>query len=218
MIHVFDGNRTMKYSCVRDECEYYYEVTYDRARLANIFKKLKEFKYTKYYNGQLAGDITRFPATINNLYNRIVARTDRKVYKNSIVHHTENNMDYVTYVYSKEKHVDLYGYIDSVINPINAHLYSELFSSLSLLRFDGIDQEILDGLLNYSKSSELEDINIPNIDVCSFCSKQDIDYEELKELYKETLSCFEFKLVAKKEKVSDSEKVDGYSYSLRLKK
>ena len=103
MIHVFDGNRTMKYSCVRDECEYYYEVTYDRARLANIFKKLKEFKYTKYYNGQLAGDITRFPATINNLYNRIVARTNKKVYKNSIVHHTENNMDYVTYVYSKEE-------------------------------------------------------------------------------------------------------------------
>ena len=60
------------------------------------------------------------------------------------------------------------------------------------------DQLVLEGLLNYINSQELVNHNLENY-----------DYKGLNELYKETLECFKFNLVAIKEYLDNQEIVSG---------
>lgn len=208
-----------------DNIIYFYNVEVDKEELAKILEQLKCFSYDCFGQGQTAGEVTRFPATKDNIYKRIIAlhrRDYNTIYKNSIVRHTENNCDYVTYEYSYNKLPDLYDYIDLLINDRDILLETRLFGNVNG-RLDMFYvaahkyQCIIDGLLNYIDSYELKDINSYNKENDNFENYyyQEFNHIELMRLYKEALSHIKFELVAKKETVKEKEITDGYTYALR---
>ena len=66
------------------------------------------------------------------------------------------------------------------------------------------DQLVIEAILNYINSKELTDNN-------SKINNENYDYKGLNELYKETLECLKFNLIAVKENVSDKEVISGLS-------
>ncbi len=71
------------------------------------------------------------------------------------------------------------------------------------------DQLVLEGILNYVNSPELTNHSSIN-------DEKEYDYKGLNELYKETLECFNFNLIAIKEFLKEPEQVD--ILKLQLKK
>jgi hypothetical protein len=88
-------------------------------------------------------------------------------------------------------YIDLFGYATGKLN---------MFYAL-----DHKEQLILEGILNYINSKELTNYNSKNV---INIKKQEYDYKGLNELYKETLECFSFNLIAIKEFVDNQELIN----------
>lgn len=200
----------MIYEEKKDKIVYIYDVTYDKEKLKDILEKLKKYSYTLIRKENMCGSITRWPTTKKNIQKRVSSNfysrywnSENILLPETIIRHTENDFDYVTYEYLFEKLPDLYSYIDIVINNRNIMKYADSFGygmgNLTMnYMFTHRDQLVLEGLLNYINSQELVNHNLENY-----------DYKGLNELYKETLECFKFNLVAIKEYLDNQEIVSG---------
>lgn len=198
--------------------EKFYSVDYDREKLKEILEKLKKYEYVIISHHQISGDITKWPATEKIIKRRIVSlfyksfslrHKNATLYPETIVHHTENGCDYVTVDYSYTKLPDLYSLIETILNndyPTfrkNSNAF-ELTSTNAIYNYNNSDQLVLNKLLNYINSSELTKHDSINED-------KEYDYEGLKELYKETLKCFNFNLIAIKEYLKEPKSVNVLS-------
>lgn len=217
----------MKFIEKSETSERFYSVDYDKAKLLEILEKLKKYSYVTISHVQMwHRDITKkWPVTEKNIKKRVISffyatprNVNATIYPETIIHHTENNSDYVTYDYSYNKLPDLYDYIDIIVNDRNILDYTRLFGkatedatgSLNMFYAERHqDQLVLEGILNYVNSSELT--NHDYVD-----NKKTYDYKGLNQLYKETLGCFKFNLVAIKEYLKEPEPVN--ILSLKFKK
>ena len=211
----------MKFIEKRETSERFYSVDYNKEKLKDILEKLKDYSYVTIDHCHVAGYITRWPATDKIIKKRVISSFNsrkRTLIPETIVHHTENNCDYVTYDYSYIKLPDLYDYIDLIINDRSIIHYTELFGKVTeektgtLNMFYAVahqDQLVLEGILNYVNSPELTNHSSIN-------DEKEYDYKGLNELYKETLECFNFNLIAIKEFLKEPEQVD--ILKLQLKK
>ncbi len=220
----------MKFVEKNETNEKFYSVDYNKEKLKEILEKLKEYDYVKIDSVIVGGDmITRWPATKKNIEKRVIHLFYTTLHRRSpnailnqetIVHHTENNNDYVTFDYSYNKLPDLYAYIEMILNNdfSTFRKYAKLFKKISdgeistIYGYTYSDQLILEGLFNYVNSPELTNHNSNDE---RETSKQ-YDYKGLNELYKETLKCLHFNLVAVKEYLKEPESVD--ISKLQLKK
>ncbi len=188
-----------------DKNENYYKVDYDKEKLKEILEKLKDYSYATTGHGKISGDsFTCFLATNNNIKKRVISyfsKTEKGkgsiIDPESIIHHKDDNNDYVTFNYTYKKLPDLYSYIEIILNDDfqtfkkNIEVFNRTFNS-SLYAYSISDQLVLEGILNYINSNELTNNN-------SIIDNKSYDYKGLNELYKETLNCFKFNLVAIKE-------------------
>ena len=210
----------MIYEEKKNNAIYFYNVTYDKEKLKKILERLDKYSYVTIGKGQIAGNITRWPATKKNIQKRVSSifytrerHSNHTLLPETIVHHTENDCDFVTYEYSFKKLPDLYHYIDIIVNNKNimncANLFAYATGNLDMFyALAHKDQLVLEGLLNYINSPELVNHNSKND---TEISNQKYDYKGLNELYKETLECFSFKLIAIKEFVDNQEVISGLS-------
>lgn len=210
----------MFYEEKKDKKVCFYNVTYNKEKLKEILEKLEKYSYISIGHGQMGGNITRRPATKKNIQKRVSSifyskykKTNNILLEETITHHTENNSDFVTYDYLFEKLPDLYHYIDIIVNNKNVMNYKNLFESSEgyLNMFYATihsDQLVLEEILNYINSPELVNHNSKNE---AEISNNKYDYKGLNELYKETLECFNFKLIAIKEFVDNQEVISGLS-------
>jgi len=211
----------MIYEEKKDKVAYFYNVTYDKEKLKEILEKLKKYGYVTTRKGQMVGSaITKWPVTRKNVLKRVYTYvTSKKYHKNcklipeTVVHHTENGNNFVTYEYIFEKFPDLYYFIDIIINNKclidYGFVFGEKVANLSIFwNIDRIKQFVLEALLEYINSPQLENHNLENH---MEESEEKYDYIGLNELYKETLECFEFKLIAIKEYVDNQEVMSGLS-------
>ena len=205
-----------------DSCEKFYSVDYDKEKLKKILEKLKNYDYTTICEGYMAGDVTKWPATKKNIKKRVTSSFNSYITKhgliatllpNTIVYHNENDSNFVTYKYLTNKLPDLYDYIDLIVNSGNPFRHKRLFKNVSDAYFCfHWDQVVLEGLLNYVNSPELTNHNSMEN---SESSKEEYDYKGLNELYKKTLECFNFSLVAVKEYFKNPEPVNIKSMQLK---
>jgi hypothetical protein len=220
----------MKFVEKNESNEKFYSVDYDKEKLREILEELKGYSYVKTGSEIVGGEIiTRWPATKKNIEKRVTHLFYTTLHRHSpnaildqktIVHHTENNKDYVTFDYSYNKLPDLYAYIEMILNNDypTFRKYAKLFKETSdaeistIYEYTHSDQLILEGLFNYVNSPELTNHNSNDE---GETSKQ-YDYKGLNELYKETLKCLHFNLVAVKEYLKVPEPVD--ILELQLKK
>lgn len=214
----------MIYEEKNDNAVYFYNVTYDKEKLKEILVKLENYSYISRNKEQIAGNITRWPATKKNIQKRVISffyAIHRfpydKLHPETIVHHTENDRDYVEYEYSSKKLTNLYHYIDIIINCKDIMNYTNLFGQKKLIMYYDLthkEQLCIEGILNYINSEELTNHNPKNI---TEKSEQEYDYKGLNKLYKETLECFNFKLIAIKEYVDDQKIISGLSLQRKKK-
>ena len=141
-------------------------------------------------------------------------------YKDSKLYNIKFDSDEpsIEFEYSYTKLPDLYYYTDIIINKKSVRSFPKLFESDKLQRIVfNIDEFklVVDEILNYENSYELinNDPRNKNIDNC-----KKYDYKGLNELYRETLKCFTFKLIAIKEFLDTNEIVSGYSLQLKKQK
>lgn len=210
----------MIYEEKKDKVVRFYNVTYDKERLKEILEKLKKYSYITIAEENIAGSITRWPVTKKNIQKRVSSifysrywNSNNTLLPETITRHTENDFDFVTYKYSFEKLPDLYSYIDIIINNRNIMKYADSFGygtgNLNMdYMFNHRDQLVVEGLLNYINSPELVNHNSKNN---TEISNQKYDYKGLNELYKETLECFNFTLIAIKEYLDNQEVISGLS-------
>ena len=192
----------MKFIEKRETSERFYSVDYNKEKLKEILEKLKDYSYVTIDHCQVAGDITRWPVTDGIIKKRVIAffnatkkNKGTTLHPGTIIHHTEDDCDYVTYDCSYTKLPDLYYYIGLIVNDNG----------------DFIDYEQLglENILNYVNSPELTKHD-------SITDEKEYDYKGLNELYKETLECFSFSLIAIKDYLKEPKQVDALS--LKLKK
>ena len=208
----------MIYEEKKDNAVYFYNVTYDNEKLKEILVKLENYSYILRNKGQIAGKITRWPATKKKIQKRVISffnatQPNNKIHPETIVHHTEDDCDYVTYEYSFKKLPDLYHYIDIIVNNKDVMNYVDLFGYATgkLNMFYALahkEQLILEGILNYINSEELTNHYSKSV---KETSEQEYDYKGLNKLYKETLESFNFKLTAIKEFVDNQKIISGLS-------
>lgn len=215
----------MKFIEKRETSERFYSVDYNKEKLKDILEKLKDYSYVTIGHCQVAGDITKWPATERSIKKRVISSFDSTkrhesatLIPETIVHHTENNCDYVTYDYSYIKLPDLYAYIDLIINDRSIINYTGLFGKVTEEKTGTLnmfyaaahqDQLVLEGILDYVNSPELTKHSSIN-------DEKEYNYKGLNDLYKETLECFNFNLIAIKEFLKEPEPVNVLS--LKLKK
>ncbi len=201
--------------------EKFYSVDYDKEKLKGILEKLKEYGYVAKGTSIVGGNIiTKWPATEKNIRKRTIAffyhtkkNSNANIYPETIVHHTEDDSDYVTYDYSYYKLPDLYSYIEIILNNNFPTFlkHRELFeetSNSTFYAYQNSDQLVLEGILNYVNSEELTDHDSINAD-------KEYDYKGLNELYKETLGCFKFNLIAIKEYLKKPEQINVLKLQLK---
>ncbi len=176
-----------------DNIEKYYSVDYDEEKLKDISEKLKEYSYVLLNHSQMTGwVVTKFPATEKYVKRRVISvfnesnkNIEATIYPETIVYHTGDN--YVTYDYSYEKYPDLFSFIGLIVDNNGD------FIDFKQLGFEKI--------LNYANSPELTKHD-------SISDEKEYDYEGLNKLYKETLACFSFNLIAIKEYLKEPEQED----------
>lgn len=204
----------MIYEVKKDEKVHFYNVTFDKEKLEEILEILKNYSYISFGKEIMGGSITKWPATQKNIQRRVSSsfysrhwNSKKTLLPKTITRHQENNNDIVSYEYSFEKLPDLYHYIDILINIQNIYAFSSLFG------FDRIyntprEQLCMEGILNYINSPEL--VN-HNSEKTNETNNEKYDYKGLNKLYKETLECFNFKLIAIKEYIDSQEIISGLS-------
>lgn len=210
-----ENNKKIIYERQENDAVYTYNVIYDKEKLEEILEKLKKYKYITVGKAQMSGEVTKWAATKKNIENRIVRHMNSKdkIYPETIVHHKENGCDFVTYEYSYEKLPDLYHYLDIIVNDKSVINYTGLFGYETgrLNIFYAMahqEQLVVEKILNYINSPQL--VN-HDTDTIIKVTDSDYDYKGLNELYKETLECFNFKLLAVKKYVDNQEVITGLS-------
>lgn len=210
----------MIYEEMKDNAVYFYNVTYDKEKLKEILEKLEKYSYISIGQGQMGGNVTRWPTTKKNIQKRVCSifysrywNSNNTLLPETIARHTKNDCDFVTYEYSFEKLPDLYSYIDIIVNNRNIMNYADSFGygirNLSMnYMLNHRDQLVLEGLLNYINSPELVNHNSEND---TEISNKKYDHKGLNELYKKTLECFNFKLIAIKEYLDKQEVISSLS-------
>jgi len=212
--------KSIKYTQEKTDAVYEYNVTYDPETLQEILEKLKEYRYISYGGGKIIGSVTKWPATKKNIQKRVAYNfslsfsskiSNHTLLPETIVHHKENGHDFVSYKYYFEKLPDLYFYIDLIINDKAAIEYYGIFG----YKIKGIPELnsrednrrlAIQEILNYIDSPEL--VN-HDTDTVIKVSNPDYDYKGLNELYKETLKCLNFKLIAVKKYLNNQEAISG---------
>lgn len=202
----------MVYRMKDDSREYFYTVKYDEEELKKILEELKNYKRVVKSHAQIGGSVTKFPATYRLVKKRTIAffkkvkdQPGAVLDVDSIVHHTEDGRDDVTYEYSYEKLPDLYDYLDLLVNGGNPrrceHLFCDAYGNFNWYNYlHNSSQMLMDGILNYASSPELD----------NYSSRADgFDYVGLNKLYKRTLESFNFRLNAVKESVAGSLPING---------
>lgn len=207
--------------------ERFYSVDYDKEKLKEILEKLKEYNYVLIGHGEMAGDITKWPATKKNIKRRVTSffyacnhDQNTTLHPETIVRHDDG---YVSFEYSYNKLPDLYAYIEMILNNDfpTFRKYAKLFKKASdntiyasIYDYNHFDQLVLNGLLNYVNSPELTNHSSHEINKGN---KEKYDYAGLNELYKETLGCLHFNLVAIKEYLKEPKPVDILKLQLKKK-
>lgn len=206
------------YERQENDAVYTYNVIYDKEKLEEILEKLKKYKYITVGKGQMSGEVTKWPATKKTIEKRVVDlfylspnSLNDTLHPETIVHHTENGNDFVTYEYSFEELPDLYHYIDIIVNNKSVIDYTGLFGyetgTLNIFyAMDHQDQLVVEKILNYIDSPQL--VN-HDTDTIIKVTDLDYDYKGLNELYKEALECFKFKLIAVKKYIDNQETISG---------
>ena len=124
------------YERQENDAVYTYNVIYDKEKLEEILEKLKKYKYITVGKGKMSGKVTKWPATKKTIEKRVAYNfslsfsskiSNHTLIPETIVHHTENGNDFVTYKYYFEKLPDLYFYIDLIINDKAAIEYYGIF-------------------------------------------------------------------------------------------
>ena len=209
----------MVYEEKKDEVTYFYNVTYDEEKLKRILEKLEKYSYVSIRRGQMGGSITRWPVTKKNIQKRVSSLFHTKYNSNvtilpeTIVHHIENDNDFITFEYSFEKMPDLYCYIDVIVNKANIMKYASSFGyGMVNLNINNMpihsEQFALEGILNYINSQELVNHHLKNdVEI----NDKEYDYKGLNELYNETLECLNFTLIATKEYLENPKAVSVLS-------
>ena len=181
--------------------------------MKEILEKLKKYSYVTVGKVQISGELTKWPTTKKNIEKRIVRNMNSKdkIYPETIVHHKENGCDFVTYECSYEKLPDLYHYLDIIVNNKSIINYTGLFGyeNERLNMFYSMahqDQLVIEKILNYIDSPQL--VN-HDTDTIIKAPNPDYDYKGLNELYKETLECLNFKLIAVKKYLNNQEAISG---------
>lgn len=206
------------YERQENDAVYTYNVTYNKEKLKEILEKLKKYRYITVDKGEMSGEVTKWPATKKTIEKRVVDlfylspnRLNYTLHPETIVHHTENGSDFVTYEYSFEELPDLYHYIDIIVNNKSVIDYTGLFGyetgTLNIFyAMDNHDQLVVEKILNYIDSPQL--VN-HDTDTIIKVTDLDYDYKGLNELYKEALECFKFKLIAVKKYIDNQETISG---------
>lgn len=202
--------------------EEFYSVNYDKEKLNKIMEELKNYGYTAVEHCSIEGHtFTKWPATEKNIKKRLATHFNATnkdesatLLPESIVHHTEDDRNYITYDYLYTKLPDLYAYIDILLNN-NHRKYRKIFKGISeyifhdvLYFYENADQFVLEGIFDYANSKELTKHDSINDD-------KEYDYKGLNELYKETLECFQFNLIAVKEYLEKPEPVNVLRLQLK---
>ena len=213
----------MNYELIKDNMVYFYEVSYDKEVLKEIMKELENYYYVKKDTNILKGDITRYASDVKKLERKVTEYfisclyPGGILYTDTIKHVIDSDKDYVSYEYSFHKYPELYHFLDIIVNyqSINQYFmkngYHELMksipvsSSISNIEVDS-NQLVIGGLLNYIDSKELVD----NEGICED-GVNEYDYNGLRNLYKECLECFTFKLISIKEYIQDDIQINGLS-------
>lgn len=202
----------MIYKAKDDNKEYFFTVKYDEEQLRKILEELKSYKHVIKGHAQISGHVTKFPATYSLVKKRTIAffkkfkdHPNAEIDSESIVHHTEKGHHYVTYDYSYETLPELYDYLDLLVNGGNParckHLFRDARGNFDWYTYlHNSSQVIMDGILNYTYSPELDNYSSTN---------DGFDYVGLNKLYKRTLESFNFSLNAVKENVHGSSPIDG---------
>ena len=210
----------MIYEEKKDKLVYFYDVTYDEEKLKRILEKLEKYSYVSIGRCQIGGSVIKWPATKKNIQKRVSSIFySRNCYSNAtilpetIVRHIENDNDFVTYEYLFEKLPDLYCYIDHIVNKTNIMKYAGSFGdrtgnlNMNYMLIHS-EQLALEGILNYINSLELVNHYLKNdVEI----NDKEYDYKGLNELYKETLGCLNFTLIAIKEYLENPEAVSVLS-------
>lgn len=191
--------------------EYDYLVTYDSAKLRELLSKLNRIKIISSNTVTLNKKVL-FP-TRDNILKELekVIRKKGEHFKGTITGFSyKKEKDNIVVDYSLEKNTDLYHYIDIIIYGRNLFNYTGLFrKTMSQVTVDN-DQILLDGILNYIDSKELD------VDSFKNKSKENNDFKKLLEIYKEILKCFNFTLVSVKDYKQEEESTDGMSFQKKL--
>ena len=203
----------MKYAEKYDNTERFYSVLYDEDKLKDILEKLKDYNYVTIRHHKVSrSNIIKWPATDKTIKRRVI-KYEKNVKPETIVYHTENGCNYVTYDCTYNKLPDLYDYIDIIVNDKSIINYPYLFEKVIEEKTGSLnlyyaamnqDQLVLEGILNYITSEELTNHS-------SIYDEKIYDYKGLNELYKEALGCFSFNLIATKEYLTESKNVDVLS-------
>lgn len=207
----------MTYELKENDTSYYYDVTYNEEKLREILEELNNYNYEKNCQGEVSGEIVKFLDTkksiqrkVENIFNSEKKYAGDTLYPETIVHHKGKGGNYITFDYSYNKIPDLYHYIDMIVNKTPVMKNKRLFRKVTddmFYAFTHFDQLVLDELFNYAFSVELGK-NYEN-------KTDDYDYVGLNKLYKETLECLNFNLIAIKEYVETEEIIDGFSLQRR---
>ena len=100
----------MIYEEKKDNAVRFYDVTYDKEKLKEVLEKLEKYSYISVAEENMAGAVTRWPATKKNIQKRVSSNfcsscgnSKKTLLPETITLHTGNDYDYVSYKYSFEK-------------------------------------------------------------------------------------------------------------------
>ncbi len=210
----------MNYEIKTDKIIKYYEVEYDLEKLKEIKEKLENYKYTLYDKDIITGlfiyrcNSKNYVKRCKDHFERVYGIFEELNFYS--IKYTDTDNPNIEVEYSYIKLPNLYYYIDIIINNKSVRSYPILFESSKIQKLTFKSDEfklVVDEILNYENSYELINNNPRNKNIDN-CKKY--DYKGLNELYRETLKCFTFKLIARKQYFDNLEKEDGLS--LKLKK
>lgn len=205
--------------------EYCYFVEFDKERLLKILERLKNYRYISSDTIKLARDKKllgligkdTIEERVISYFNNQKIHSNDKIYPETINYNKNDTGGPAVIEYSFEKVPDLYHYVDIIINNKDIINYVDLFGIYLQARaridmsyaIENRDQVLLNGILDYIDSEELDNEN----------SNRKYDHKELYKLYKETLECFSFRLITiKKHYLNTMEATNGLSFQRKLYK
>lgn len=188
----------MEYRIDKNNKTYYYEVNYDKSKLIEIIKKLKELKYQKEEKIIGGGRNTTIFDTAEKL---------RKESRDRSIRFFERYAKYIgdyKVLDEKEKFKLTKEGFNKYFNHEVVFLvtrYTDLYYTVDDILKEGLKLEMLNDIIKYNESKEFKELEI----------NKDFNYKRLLELYTKVLQCLQFKLTAVKENVENEVIEDGVS-------